>query len=150
MSVPAHISFQKVGDGGLLAVHAERRALAFGRSSHGKYDHFSNPIIGGWGFAPDNSAAYTAILPPQEIIGEVNPTLSAYNSRDPRLRLALLSSKMNWKVADAAPYMILNEVLWRDAKGPNAKMPKLRVSAFAMFDKNKAQNSRHDGDGDDD
>ncbi|MGA9109959.1 MAG: alkaline phosphatase family protein [Syntrophobacteraceae bacterium] len=124
--------------------------LLLGLSPMSQYDHFSNPIIGGWGFAPDNSAAYTAILPPQEIIGEVNPTLSAYNSRDPRLRLALLSSKMNWKVADAAPYMILNEVLWRDAKGPNAKMPKLRVSAFAMFDKNKAQNSRHDGDGDDD
>ena len=124
--------------------------LLLGLSPMSQYDRFSNPIMGGWDAAPRNSAAYTAILPPQDIIGEVNPTLSAYNSRDPRLRLAQLSSKMNWKVADAAPYMILNEILWRDAKGPNAKMPKLRVSAFAMFDKNKAQNSRHDGDGDDD
>ena len=122
--------------------------LLLGLSPMSQYDHFSNPIMGGWDAAPDNSAAYNAILPPQDIIGEVNPTISAYNSRDPRLRLAVLSSKMNWKVADAAPYRILNEVLWRDAKGPNAKMPKLRVSAFAMFDKNKAQNFQPDGDDD--
>ena len=122
--------------------------LLLGLSPMSQYDHFSNPIMGGWDAAPDNSAAYTAILPPQDIIGEVNPTLSAYNSRDPRLRLAVLSSKMNWKVADAAPYRILNEILWRDAKGPNAKRPKLRVSAFAMFDNNKARNFQPDGDDD--
>jgi YVTN family beta-propeller protein len=122
--------------------------LLLGLSPMSQYDHFSNPIMGGWDAAPRNSAAYTAILPPQDIIGEVNPSTQSYNSRDPRLRLAVLSSKMNWKVADAAPYRILNEILWRDAKGPNAKMPKLRVSTLAMFDKNKARNSRHDGDDD--
>jgi hypothetical protein len=105
--------------------------------------------MGGWDTAPDNSLAYTAILPPADIIGEVNPTILSYNSKDPRLRLALLSSKMNWKVADAAPYRLLNEVLWKDAKGPNSKMPKPRVSKLvALFDKNKARNSRHDGDDD--
>ena len=122
--------------------------LLLGLSPMSQYDHFSNPIIGGWDAAPNNSAAYTAILPPQDIIGEVNPSTSSYNSKDPRLRLAVLSSKMNWKVADAAPYRILNEILWRDAKGPNAKMPKLRVSALAIFGKNKALNFRHDGDDD--
>ncbi|MGD0278584.1 MAG: bifunctional YncE family protein/alkaline phosphatase family protein [Smithella sp.] len=120
--------------------------LLLGLSPMSQYDHFSNPIMGGWDFAPNNSAAYTAILPSQDIIGEVNPNLSSYNSRDPRLRLAVLSSKMNWKVADAAPYRILNEVLWKDARGPNAKMPKLRVSALTMFDKNKARNFQHDDD----
>ena len=123
--------------------------LLLGLSPMSQYDHFSNPIMGGWDFAPNNSAAYTAILPPQEIIGEVNPNILSYNSKDPRLRLALLSSKMNWKVADAAPYRLLNEVLWKDAKGPNSKMPKPRVSKLvALFDKNKARNSRHDGDDD--
>jgi YVTN family beta-propeller protein len=122
--------------------------LLLGLSPMSQYDRFSNPIMGGWDFAPNNSAAYTAILPSADIIGEVNPDTTAYNSRDPRLRLAVLSSKMNWKVADAAPYRILNEILWRDAKGPNAKMPKLRVSAFAMFDKIKARNFLHDGDDD--
>jgi YVTN family beta-propeller protein len=123
--------------------------LLLGLSPMSQYDHFSNPIIGGWDFAPHNSAAYTAILPPSNIIGEVNPKILSYASNDPRLRLALLSSKMNWKVADAAPYRILNEVLWKDAKGPHSKMPKLRVSKLAvLFDKNKARISRHDGDDD--
>jgi YVTN family beta-propeller protein len=123
--------------------------LLLGLSPMSQYDHFSNPIMGGWDFAPNNRAAYTAILPPRDIIGEVNPSIESYASKDPRLRLAVLSSKMNWKVADAAPYRLLNEVLWKDARGPNAKMPKLRVSKLvALFDKNKARNSRHDGDDD--
>jgi YVTN family beta-propeller protein len=122
--------------------------LLLGLAPMSQYDHFANPIMGGWDTAPNNNAAYAAILPPSNIIGEVNPTISSYNSKDPRRRLALLSSKMNWKVADAAPYWLLNEVLWKDAKGPNAKMPKPRVSKLTMFDKNKARNSRHDGDDD--
>lgn len=122
--------------------------LLLGLAPMSQYDHFANPIMGGWDTAPNNNAAYAAILPPRNIIGEVNPTISSYNSKDPRRRLALLSSKMNWKVADAAPYWLLNEVLWKDAKGPNAKLPKPRVSKLTMFDKNKARNSQYDGDDD--
>jgi YVTN family beta-propeller protein len=122
--------------------------LLLGLSPMSQYDHFANPIMGGWDTAPNNNAAYAAILPPSNIIGEVNPSIVSYNSKDPRLRLALLSSKMNWKVADAAPYRLLNEVLWKDAKGPNSKMPKPRVSKLTMFDKNKARNSQYDGDDD--
>jgi len=40
---------------------------------------------------------------------------------------------MNWKVADAAPYRLLNEVLWKDAKGPHSKMPKPRVSKLVTL-----------------
>jgi hypothetical protein len=122
--------------------------LLLGLSPMSQYDHFANPIMGGWDTAPNNNAAYLAILPPRDIIREVNPSIVSYNSKDPRRGLALLSSKMNWKVADAAPYRLLNKVLWKDAKGPNSKMPKPRVSKLTMFDKNKARNSRHDGDDD--
>ena len=122
--------------------------LLLGLSPMSQYDHFSNPIMSGWDAAPNNSDAYTAILPPPDIIGEVNPPIASYDSKDPRLRLALLSSKMNWKVADAAPYQLLNEILWKDAKGSNSKMPEPRVSKIAVFDKNKARNFQHDGDDD--
>lgn len=122
--------------------------LLLGLSPMSQYDHFSNPIMGGWDTAPNNSAAYTAILPPQDIIGEVNAKIASYDSKDPRVRLAILSSKMNWKVADAAPYQLLNEVLWKDAKGPNSKMPAPRVSKLTVVDKNKARNSQPDGDDD--
>lgn len=123
--------------------------LLLGLSPMSQYDHFSNPIMGGWDAAPHNSAAYAAILPPRDIIGEVNPKIASYASNDPRLRLAVLSSKMNWKTADAAPYQILNEVLWKEARGPGVKMPKLRISKIgALFEKNKARTARHDGDDD--
>ena len=97
--------------------------LLLGLSPMSQYDQFSNPIMDGWDTAPNNSAAYTAILPSPDIIGEVNPNIESYASNDPRLRLAVLSSEMNWEVADAAPYQLLNEVLWEDAKDPNSKMP---------------------------
>jgi hypothetical protein len=122
--------------------------LLLGLSPMSQYDHFSNPIMRGWDAAPNNSAAYTAILPPPDVIGEVNMNIASYDSEDPRLRLAILSSKMNWKVADAAPYQLLNEVLWKDAKGPNSKMPEPRVSKLTVFDKNRVRNSQHDGDDD--
>jgi hypothetical protein len=112
--------------------------LLLGLSPMSQYDHFANPIMGGWDTAPNNSAAYTAILPPSNIIGEVNMKVASYDSKDPRRRLAMLSSKMNWNLADAAPYQVLNEILWKDAKGPSSRVPELRVSKLAVLDNNEA------------
>jgi YVTN family beta-propeller protein len=106
--------------------------LLLGLSPMSQYDHFSNPIMGGWDAAPNNSAAYDAILPPLEYIAAVNPQIDSYDQKDPRRRLAMLSSQMNWTSADAAPYQLLNEILWKDAKGTNSKIPELRVSALTL------------------
>jgi hypothetical protein len=104
--------------------------LLLGLSPMSQYDHFANPIMGGWDAKPNNSAAYIAILPPREIIGKMNSGASSYAAGDPRRRLARLSSEMNWKVADAVPYKILNEILWKDAKGVNSKEPELRTNTI--------------------
>ena len=66
--------------------------LLLGLSPMSQYDHFANPIMGGWDSAPNNDAVYTAILPPKNIIGEVNPSMTSYAPNDPRRRLAELSS----------------------------------------------------------
>ena len=105
--------------------------LLLGLSPMSQYDHFANPIMGGWDSAPNNDAVYSAILPPKNIIGEVNPQLTSYAPNDPRRRLAELSSQMNWSVADDVPYRALNEILWEDARGTDSKMPELRVSGMA-------------------
>jgi hypothetical protein len=110
-----------------------------------QYDHFANPIMGGWDSAPNNDAPYIAILPPREIIGKMNSSESSYAAGDPRRRLARLSSEMNWKVADAIPYKILNEILWKDAKGANSKEPELRFSNIVPEEDDEAEL-----DGDDD
>ncbi len=102
--------------------------LLLGLSPMSQYDHFTNPILGGWDSAPNNNDAYNAILPSKDIIGEVNPPLTSYAPDDPMRHLAELSSQMNWSVADAAPYNILNEILWKDAKGADSPLPELRAS----------------------
>ncbi len=94
--------------------------LLLGLSPMSQYDHFANPIMGGWDSAPNNSAPYEPILPAKSIIGEVNPSAQSYAPTDPRRRLAELSSKIDWDTADAAPYALLNEILWIDAKGAKA------------------------------
>lgn len=106
--------------------------LLLGLSPMSQYDHFANPIMGGWDTAPNNSDKYVAILPPRDIIGGVNPTITAYKPGDPRRRLAKAASKMKWNVADAVPWKVLNEMLWKDAKGAHAKMPELRVSRLDL------------------
>ena len=106
--------------------------LLLGLSPMSQYDHFSNPILGGWDSAPKNDAAYNAILPPKNTIGAVNPSTTSYAPNDPRRRLAELSSKMNWSVADADPCSVLNEILWKDAKGTGSKMPEPRVSRITV------------------
>jgi hypothetical protein len=106
--------------------------LLLGLSPMSQYDHFANPIMGGWDTAPNNSAAYIAILPPRNIIGEVNPSITSYALNDPRRLLAKASTRMNWKVADAVPYKVLNEILWKNAKGANAKMPELRFNKIVL------------------
>ncbi len=106
--------------------------LLLGLSPMSQYDYFASPIIGGWDSSPSNDAAYTAILPSKSIIGAVNPSLSSYGPDDPRRHLADVSSKMDWSVADAVPYRVLNEILWKDAKGTGSKTPKLRVSGIDL------------------
>lgn len=106
--------------------------LLLGLSPMSQYDHFANPIMGGWDSAPNNNAVYSAILPSRDIIGEMNPSLESYGLNDPRRKMAKISSKLNWSVADAVPYNVLNEILWKDAKGVNSKMPDLKISKIAV------------------
>jgi DNA-binding beta-propeller fold protein YncE len=106
--------------------------LLLGLSPMSQYDHFANPIMGGWDSALSNDDVYSAILPAKDIIGEVNPSITSYEFNDPRRHLAELSSEMNWGVADAADYDILNEILWKDAKDIDATMPEPRGSGMTV------------------
>jgi YVTN family beta-propeller protein len=120
--------------------------LLLGLSPMSQYDHFANPVLGGWDSAPNNDAAYTAILPPKKTIGAVNPSTTSYAPNDPRRRLAELSTEINWSVADADPYKVLNEILWKDAKGTDSKMPEPRESRIAIPGGHQAKQPGGDGD----
>ncbi len=120
--------------------------LLLGLSPMSQYDHFANPIMGGWDSTPNNNSVFTAILPPKNIIGEMNPSLASYEPNDPRRRLAELSSGMNWDAADSADCNILNEILWKAVKGAGSSMPEPRVSRIAAPGGQQA--TMPDGDGD--
>jgi YVTN family beta-propeller protein len=106
--------------------------LLLGLPSMTQYDAVANPIIG-WEKRPSNDAPYTAILPPKEIMRETNPALASLARNDPRRRLAVLSQKMNFRTPDSAPALLLNEILWKSVRGPNAKPPAPRFSTIAAL-----------------
>ena len=106
--------------------------LLLGLSPMSQYDHFAAPIMGGWDIAPNNADGYTAILPPKQIIGEVNPSLQSYKSNDPLLHLAKVSAGLNWSVADSVHCTVLNEILWKTANGADSKMPEPQFVNIAL------------------
>ena len=65
---------------------------------------------------PVNVAPFDAILPDKAIIGEVN-TRESYRSKDSDRLFSRFDE-------DSEADMELNEILWRDAKGPKAPLPK--------------------------
>lgn len=76
----------------------------------------------------------------------MNPSTTSYAPNDPRRRLAELSTEINWSIADADPYKVLNEILWKDAKGTGSKMPEPRESGITI--PGGKQTKQPDGDGD--
>ncbi|MDO8736587.1 MAG: alkaline phosphatase family protein, partial [Thermoleophilia bacterium] len=120
--------------------------LLLGLSPMSQYDHYANPILGGWDSNPGNNDVYTAILPPKDMIGEMNPGLGSYAPNSQLRRLAELSTTMNWSVADAAPYSLLNEILWKDARGAFATVPGLRSSSLNLPGQQREEQSDDDDD----
>ncbi len=118
--------------------------LLLGLSPMSQYDKFALPIVGGWDSAPRNNAAYSAILPAKDIIGGVNPPVASYSASDPLRQLAAVSSQLDWREADAAPYNLLNQVLWTDAKGAAVTMPALRTSTMTLPSELQIQESDDD------
>ncbi|MBC8135895.1 MAG: hypothetical protein H8F28_08430, partial [Fibrella sp.] len=82
-----------------------------------QYDAIA-PTINVFTSKPDNAAPYTAILPDKSIIGQIN-TRTAYRAADSL-------SMLNPMREESAPDELLNEILWRDAKGKNAPLPAKR------------------------
>lgn len=72
------------------------------------------------------------VLEPRQSLYEFNP--SPTGMRGPgaaaRRAAAVASSRMDFSEPDAAPSDRLNEILWRDARGWDSKMPAVRHSLF--------------------
>jgi YVTN family beta-propeller protein len=75
------------------------------------------PLFSGFSPTPVNTAPYTAILPPKEIIGQIN-TAAAYRARESR--------QLDFADADRIPDGLMNDILWHSVKGATTPMPAAR------------------------
>jgi YVTN family beta-propeller protein len=116
-----------------------------------QYDAVATPILD-FDIVPNNSTPYTAVLPPQAILTDTNPKLSALKPGTMAYHLAKLSSKLDFKHPDSAPAALLTEMEWKSVKGMNAKAPAPRHSGLSLArptsPKAAAHTAAKDSDGD--
>jgi len=86
--------------------------LILGLEPLSQYDAAATPAYNAFSLVPD-PAPYAALAPRIDI-KEMN---------DARAWGAQASAEMDLAEADRAPDLLLNEIVWRSVRGPNAKMP---------------------------
>jgi YVTN family beta-propeller protein len=96
--------------------------LLMGMKPLSQFDAVAQPVMD-WDAAPNNAQPYDVVMPPREIIGEMNPRAKELHAGDPRLQMALQSDAMDFTHADAAPAQELNQIIWKTVNGPDSKMP---------------------------
>jgi YVTN family beta-propeller protein len=107
-----------------------------------QYDAVAEPILD-WDTAPNNAAPYSAIMPAEKLIGELNPFKKDLTAGDPRLPLVERSDQMDFVHADAAPALELDDIIWKTVKGTDSEMPPPRqVGGGPPVDRD----GDHDGD----
>jgi len=96
--------------------------LLLGLSPMSQYDHLANPIIGRLGHRSKQQDCIRCHPAAKDISSaRMNPSISSYGFNDPRSRLAKLSAKMNWSIADAVPTSPLMPILVEGCKGHKFK-----------------------------
>lgn len=91
------------------------------------YDAVATPILD-WDTAPRNEAPYRAILPPQAIIAQHNPSKSALPPGSALYRLVSKADQIDLSHADAAPANLLNRMIWVSVRGLQIPMPAPRYT----------------------
>jgi len=93
-----------------------------------QYDAIADPILD-WDMSPSNAEPFSAILPGEQLVAEINPRAENLGMDDPRREMATKSASMDFTHADNLPAREANEIIWQTVKGPQAKMPPPRGMA---------------------
>ena len=91
-----------------------------------QYDAIA-PLLGVFGSRPENADPYTAILPPRQIIGEIN-LKTAYRAGD--------SARLDFSREDRVDEATLNDILWHSVKGAGTPEPPVRHTLLPNWSKN--------------
>jgi hypothetical protein len=95
--------------------------LILGLEPMSQYDASATPMYGV--FQPTPNAAPYSALPARVPLDELN-TFSSYGAQ--------ASLRMNLDVADMAPELELNEIIWRSVRGADSPMPPPKRAAFVV------------------
>ena len=95
--------------------------LILGLEPMSQYDASATPMYGVFQPTPD-TAPYSA-LPARVPLDELN-TFTSYGAQ--------ASLRMNLEVADMAPELELNEIIWRSVRGADSPMPPPKRAAFIV------------------
>lgn len=118
--------------------------LILGLPAMSSYDAIATPILD-WDNRPSNNAVFHANPADASIMCEKNAIALAPG--DKRIELVKLSAKLDFDHPDSAPPQILNEILWKSVKGPDAVMPRVRKGLqVGLAGKPKPQAARKDRD----
>jgi hypothetical protein len=98
--------------------------LILGLEPMSQYDASAPPMYGA--FQPTPDAGPFSALPARVPLDEIN-TFTSYG--------AAASLRMNLEVADMAPELDLNEIIWRSIRGADSPMPPPRRAAFIIASK---------------
>jgi len=92
-----------------------------------QYDATANTILD-FDNSPTNGAPYTAILPDQKFVAELNPVLSSLKPGTEAYHLARLAARMDFRHPDSANPALLNEMIWKSVRGMKSRVPAPRHS----------------------
>ena len=95
--------------------------LILGLEPMSQYDASATPMYGV--FQPTPNAAPYSALPARVPLDELN-TFTSYGAQ--------ASLRMNLDVADMAPELELNEIIWRSVRGADSPMPPPKRAAFVV------------------
>jgi YVTN family beta-propeller protein len=125
--------------------------LLLGLEPMSQYDAIALPIMD-WDSSPSNNEPYTAVLPPKEIIAQINAPAArraaTQGSTGMKDDLAAASDKMDFTHADAAPADLLNQIIWASVKGADVPMPAPRNSLVSPVRGTIAPMKKKDDDDD--
>ena len=96
--------------------------LLLGLPPMSQYDAVATPILD-FDTTAGNATPYAAILPPLNVISDLNPSLLALRPGTVQYHMAQLSNTMDFVHPDSAPAHLLNDIVWKSVKGVHARVP---------------------------
>ena len=103
--------------------------LVLGLPTLSLFDLIANDMRASFQNAPD-LRPYTAVMPTQSLF-DLTPAVQSLSG--PARQAAARSRHMRWDIPDAAPAVVVNDMLWHQARGWSVAYPQSPTAVFSPF-----------------